>query len=220
MKRISLLIAISFLMFLPGFSQAQLAVLRDNGTGNPILTNAYREVKGSPYFEEFKMGTILLPNGQTVEGLQIALNAFENTMEYKLEGTLFSYAPEKIAGFKYDSESGEKVEFTSEFTIPTLGKKRFMRVLEKGKYTLLHHQYKLMMDDVSATYGAQAAKAFQNQEEFFIVKDGSVYLFKNKSKDLQQIFGEDAARANSIIKEQKLNLKSQADISRLIRQLN
>lgn len=220
MRKFSFIITITFLLFLPVLSNAQLAVLRDNGTGNPILTNAYREVKGSQYFEEFRMGTLVLPNGQTVDGLQIALNGYENTLEYKFEGSLFSYSPEKLAGFFYSTESGEKIEFTSEFTIPTLSKKRFLRVLEKGKYTLLLHQYKLMLDDVSATYGAQGAKVFQNQEEFFIEKDGEIFLLKNKGKDLQKIFGNDVDKVNTIIKSQKLNLKNQSDVVALIRQLN
>lgn len=220
MKRISSLIAVLFVFLFPGLSKAQLSVLRDNGTGNPIMTSPYREVKGSQYIEDFKEGIIYLPNGQKVEGLRIALNGYEHTLEYKLEGNLYAYPADKLAGFSYLSESGETLEFTSEFEIPTLSEKRFLRVLEKGKYTLLLHQYKIMTDDVMATYGAQAAKVFQDQEEFFIVKDGEVSLLKNKSKDLQQIFGEDFDKVNSIIKEQRLNLKSQADIQKLIKQLN
>jgi hypothetical protein len=220
MIKFSLIIAVSFVLFYPFYSQAQLAVLRDNGTGNPIITNPYKEVKGSAYVEEFKIGTLLLSNGQKVEELMIALNGYDNTLEYKLSGDLFAYSPEKLAGFTFTSESGELVEYTSDYVIPTLSKRRFLKVLEKGKYTLLQHQYKIMVDDVSATYGAQGAKVFQAQEDFFIVKDDKVFLFKNKSKDMQQIFGEDFGKVNSIVKEQKLNLKDLSDLQELIRQLN
>lgn len=220
MNKFSFVIIIAFVLSIPTFSLAQLAVLRDNGTGNPILSNPYREVKGSPYFDDFKLGVLLLPNGQRVEGLQIALNGYENTLEYKLEGSLFAYTPDKLAGFSYSAANGEQVVFTSEYTIPTLSKRRFLRVLERGKYTLLLHQYKLMMDDVTATYGAQAAKAFQNQEEFFVAKEDKILLLRGKSKDIQEIFGEDAEKASSIIKNQKLNLKNQPDVIALIKQVN
>jgi hypothetical protein len=194
--------------------------LRDNGTGNPIMTNPYREVKGSPYLDDFKPGILYLPNGQKVEGLQIALNGYEHTLEYKLEGNLYAYTADNLPGFSFVTDSGESMEFTSEYVVPTLGKKRFLQKLESGKYSLFLHQYKIMTDDVGATYGAQAAKIFQNQEDFFIVKEGEIYLFKTKSKDLQQIFGEDLEKVNTLIKEQKLNLKDQADLQALIRQLN
>ncbi|MCU0399467.1 MAG: hypothetical protein MUE75_00450 [Algoriphagus sp.] len=199
---------------------AQLAILRDNGTGNPILTSPYREVKGTHYIEDFKIGTMYLPNGQKVEGLQLALNGYENTLEYKLDGSLFAYTADKLAGFAFTSPSGELIEYTTEYVIPTLSKRRYLKVVEKGKYTLLHHQYKIMTDDVTATYGAQAAKVFQNQEEFFVARDGEVFLLKNKPKDLEQIFRDDSGKVSTLIKSQKTNFKNPEDLKSLIRQLN
>lgn len=199
---------------------AQLSILRDNGTGNPILTSPYREVKGTHYIEDFRIGTIYLPNGQKVEGLLLALNGYENTLEYKLDGSLFSYTAEKLAGFAFATDSGELVEYTTEYVIPTLSKRRFLKIIEKGKYTLLHHQYKIMTDDVNSTYGAQAAKVFQNQEEFFIVRDGEIFLLKNKLKDLEVIFGEESSKVAAIIKSQKTNFKNAESLKSLIHQFN
>jgi len=213
-----------FLLLLVGLlplrSVAQLSLLRDNGTGLPITTNPYREVKGSAYLEDFTKGKIFLPDGQWVEGLQIALNAYENTLEYKLEGSLFSYTSDKLSGFTYTSATSGPVEFTSAYELPTLKEKRFVRVLENGNYSLLLHTYKIMVDDPSATYGAQAAKVFQPQQELFVVSGGKVYLMKGKEKDLNEIFGQDAAKAGEWIKSQKLNVKDVDDMRALIRQLN
>ncbi|WP_035467841.1 hypothetical protein [Algoriphagus mannitolivorans] len=220
MKRFSFLILMILTGFCSGQVFAQLAVLRDSGTGIPITTNPYREVKGSAYFQEFKQGVLELKDGRRVEGLQIALNGYEHTLEYKLEGNLFAYSPEKLKGFSFLNDMGEETKYTSEFTLPTLSKKRFLQVVEEGKYTLLLHSYKIMVDDVAATYGAQAAKAFQNQEDFFIAKDGVLYLVKNKSKDLEEVFGEDYNKAMSIQKSQKLNFKSLSDLAVLVRALN
>ena len=77
-----------------------------------------------------------------------------------------------------------------------------------------------MTDDVNATYGAQAAKVFQNQEEFFIVRDGEIILLKNKSKDLEEIFGAESSKVAAIIKSQKTNFKNPEDLKSLIRQIN
>jgi hypothetical protein len=220
MRNISYVIALLFGVFVSESSFAQLSLLRDNGTGNPIMTNPYTEVKGSQYINEFRQGILYLANGQKVEGLQIALNGYENTLEYKLEGNLYSYSPENLPGFSIVSESGELEEFTSEYVIPTLSKKRFLKKLEAGKYGLYLYPFKIMTDDVGSTYGAQASKVFQNQENLFIVKDGKIVLFKTKTKDMQVIFGDDFEKANAIIKDQKLNLKNPEDVRVLIRQLN
>ena len=204
---------------LPMSSFAQMTLLRDNGTGMPITANPFAGVKGSPYFDEFKKGIIYLATGQKVEGLSIALNAYSNTLEYKLEGGLFAYTPEKVTGFSYPPEAGGS-EYTSAYVVPTLKSKRFLKIMEKGSYTLLYHGYKTMTDDPSATYGAQASKVFQDQEEFFVVVNEKVMLMKNKEKDLQQIFGADLAKATAFIKSERIDFKKSGDLQTLIRHMN
>ena len=200
-------------------SFAQMTLLRDNGTGMPITANPFLGVKGSPYFDEFKKGIIYLATGQKVEGLSIALNAYSNTLEYKLEGGLFAYTPEKVTGFSYLLEAGGS-EYTSAYVVPTLKSKRFLKIVEKGTYTLLFHAYKTMTDDPSATYGAQASKVFQDQQEFFVVVNEKVMLMKNKEKDLQQIFGAEVAKATSYIKSERIDFKKSEDLQSLIRHMN
>ena len=204
---------------LPMSSFAQMTLLRDNGTGMPITANPFAGVKGSPYFDEFKKGIIYLATGQKVEGLSIALNAYSNTLEYKLEGGLFAYTPEKVTGFSYLPEASGS-EYTSAYVVPTLKSKRFLKIVEKGTYTLLYHVYKTMTDDPSATYGAQASKVFQDQEEFFVVVNEKVMLMKNKEKDLQQIFGADLAKASAFIKSERIDFKKSGDLQALIRHMN
>jgi hypothetical protein len=212
-----------FLLLLVGLfpmsSFAQMTLLRDNGTGMPITANPFVGVKGSPYFDEFKKGVIYLASGQKVEGLSIALNAYSNTLEYKLEGGLFAYTTEKVTGFSYPPEAGGS-EYTSAYVVPTLKSKRFLKIVEKGTYTLLYHAYKTMTDDPSATYGAQASKVFQDQEEFFVVVNEKVMLMKNKEKDLQQIFGADLAKATAFIKSERIDFKKSGDLQALIRHMN
>ncbi len=212
-----------FLLLLVGLlplqSLAQLALLRDNGTGLPITANPYGGVKGSAYLEDFKKGILYLKTGQKVEGLYVALNSYNSTLEYKLEGGLFAYTPDKLVGFSIPIDGGSK-EFTSEYVLPTLKVQRFVQVLEKGKYTLLFHPYKIMTDDPSATYGAQASKVFQDYEEFFVAVNGKVFLVKNKEKDLKEAFGSDFEKVQTIIKSQKVNFKNAEELKSLIRQLN
>lgn len=161
-----------------------------------------------------------MKTGLKVDGLSIALNSYQNKLEYKLEGGLFSYGVDKLTGFSYLSSSGEQVEFTSDFEIPTLKKKRFLQVLEKGKYTLLFHPYKTLTDDPSATYGAQAAKVFQDEQDVFVAVDGKVFLLKNKEKILKEAFGADTEKAMALIKSQKVNFNKLETVRVLIQELN
>jgi len=204
----------------PIVSFGQIALLRDNGTGMPITANAYSGVKGSAYLEDFNKGVLYLINGLKVEGLNIALNAYQNNLEYKLDGGQFSYGPDRLTRFTYTSASGELVEFTSEYEIPTMKKKRFVQVIEKGKYTLLFHPYKIMTDDPSATYGAQAAKVFQDEQDIFVAVEGKLFVLRNKEKSLKEAFGSDAEKAIAFIKSQKVNFKEMNELRALIQELN
>lgn len=211
------LLVISY--WLPLQSVAQLTMLRDNGTGLPITANAYGGVKGTPYLQDFKKGILYLKSGQKVEGLYVAFNTYNNTLEYKLEGGLFAYSTDKLVGFTLP-QGEESVEFTSEYLLPTLKTQRFVQLLEKGKYTLLFHPFKIMTDDPTATYGAQASKVFQDYEEFFVAVDGNVFLLRNKEKELKAIFGKDVEKALSLIKTQRVNFKEMGDLRRFIHQMN
>jgi hypothetical protein len=218
MKKIIVFILLGVSPFVTSYGQ--MAILRDNGTGMPITANPYIGVKGSAYLEDFKKGVLYLNNGLKVEGLQIALNAYSNNLEYKIDGGQFSYGPDKLTKFTYSSSSGELIEFTSEYEVPTIKKKRFVQVVEKGKYSLLYHPYKVMTDDPSATYGAQAAKVFQDEQDIFVAVDEKVYLLKNKEKVLKEVFGSDAEKAIAFIKSQKVNFKEMNELKALIQELN
>jgi hypothetical protein len=217
MKKIIFLILLGLS---PLLSSGQLAVLRDNGTGIPITANEYIGVKGSPYLEEFHKGTMYLKTGLKVDGLFIALNSYQNKLEYKLDGALYSYGIDKLTGFSYPSTSGEVIEFSSDYEIPTLKKKRFLQVLEKGKYTLLFHPYKILTDDPSATYGAQAAKVFQDEQDLFVAIDGKVFLLKNKEKILKEAFGAETEKVMALIKSLKVNFNKIETVRVLIQELN
>jgi hypothetical protein len=77
-----------------------------------------------------------------------------------------------------------------------------------------------MTDDPSATYGAQASKVFQEEQDFFVAVDGKVYLLRNKEKDLKEAFGADLEKAMALIKSQKVNFKNKEEVWGLIQQLN
>jgi hypothetical protein len=53
------LLVILMFLGLTNISFCQLQVLRDQGTGNPVMANPYPEVKGSPYWSEFEIGKII-----------------------------------------------------------------------------------------------------------------------------------------------------------------
>lgn len=220
MKTTNLILLFCICGLVSNTSFAQLALMRDTGTGNPIVANPYIEVKGTPYLSDFVAGVLILPDSQRVDNIMISVNGYDNTLEYKLNGMLFAYNPNKLKGFILPGATGQAEAFTSQYLLPNFGEKRFVQVLEEGRYTLVNYRYKVMVDDVSAGYGAQSSKVFQDESMYYIARDGKTFVVKNKSKSLQEIFGDDYGKAEGIINLHDLDIKNDVDLLFLLKTLN
>ncbi|WP_246611576.1 hypothetical protein [Arthrospiribacter ruber] len=199
---------------------AQLQMLRDQATGNPVMANPYPEVKGSQYWTEFDSGTIIFSDKDTLSDVVIAFNAFNHTLEYRQGRELMAYSPGKINGFILNPSSNPQL-YRSGYDIPGTGKNRFVEVLVDGDYTLVNHKYKKMIDDPGATYGSQRAKAFSNAEDLYVFKDGEAFLWKTRKKIMVEYFGDEVYKTiNELSNKYNLDLKEKADIRRLIMLLN
>ncbi len=199
---------------------AQLQMLRDQGTGNPVLSNPYPEVKGSPYWSEFEIGSIVFSEKDTASNLMIAFNAFNHTLVYQMDRDLMAYSPGKINGFILGKNSSNQI-FRSGYMVPGIGSNRFVEVLVDGEFTLVNHKFKKMVDDPGATYGSQQSKTFQNAEELILYKGGEAYIWKPRKKNLIGFFGEDGyKKINNMANSYGLDLKEINDVKRLVMLLN
>lgn len=199
---------------------AQLQVLRDQGTGNPVMSNPYPEVKGTPYWSEFEMGSIVFSEKDTATNLMIAFNAYNHTLVYQLDRELMAYSPGKINGFILGKNNSNQI-FRTGYMIPGIGTNRFVEVLVDGELTLVNHKFKKMVDDPGATYGSQQSKTFQSVEELIVFKDREAFIWKPRKKNLSGFFGEDGyKKINDIAKSYVLDLKDKNDVKRLVMLLN
>ncbi|MCL6261141.1 hypothetical protein M3O96_18710 [Aquiflexum sp. TKW24L] len=199
---------------------AQLKLLKDDASGGrPITSNPYAEFKGSAYLLDFEVGSILFSEKDTAKNMIIAFNAYDNTLEQKMDGNLLAFIPSKISGFILNTGSKPR-EFRSGYSIPKIGSNVFVEILVDGEYTLISHHFKTLGDDVNAAYGSQKSKAFQNVEQLYVVKDGNALMLKTKPKFLQETFGSDTPKVNKLIKDYSLDIKERSDVIRLVRLLN
>lgn len=219
MKKFSLLLSVVYVCSF-GFASAQLQLMRDQATGNPVMANPYPEVKGSQYWTEFDQGSIIFSEKDTAEEVVIAFNAFNHTLEYREGRELMAYSPGRINGFILNAKSAPQL-FRSGYNIPGIGSNRFVEILVDGDYTLVNHKYKKMIDDPGATYGSQRAKAFSNTEDLYVFKDGEAFLWKPRKKALVGFFGDEGySLINDLSNIYKLDLKDKNDIRRLIMLMN
>ncbi|MGY6744025.1 MAG: hypothetical protein ACXIUQ_14895 [Cecembia sp.] len=221
MKKFSLsLLVCAFLAVITNSAFAQLQMLRDAGTGNPVLSNPYPDVKGSPYWMEFETGSIIFSERDTANNLVIAFNAFNHTLVYQMDRELMAYGPGKINGFILGRD-GNRQLYRSGYMVPGMGTNRFVEVLVDGEYTLVSHKFKKMVDDPGATYGSQRAKTFQNAEDLIVYKDGEAFIWRPRKKNLTGFFGDEGyKKINDLSNSYGLDLKEKSDVRRLIMLLN
>jgi hypothetical protein len=219
MKKFSLLFLLIAFIYTNN-ALAQLQMMRDQATGNPVMANPYPEVKGSQYWTEFDQGSIIFSERDTAEEVVIAFNAFNHTLEYRDGRELMAYSPGRINGFILNAKSAPQF-FRSGYNIPGVGTNRFVELLVDGEYTLVSHKYKKMIDDPGATYGSQRAKAFSNVEDLYVFKDGEAFLWKTRKKAMVEFFGDEVYKSiNELSNTYNLDLKEKTDIRRLIMLLN
>jgi hypothetical protein len=218
MKKVSLLQLVCLLILsFPAFGQLQM--LRDNATGVPITANPFIGVKGSPYLGDFEIGDIIFSGTDTASNVMIAFNAYNHTLEYKHQGELLAFVPGKIQGFA-KKDNGSVRYFRTGIPLPGIGQNRFVEVLEEGNYSLVRHTYKVMVDDVTTTYGTQKSKSFEMREDLYVLKDGNTMLMKTKKKNLQEIFGSDFLKVEELVKKHQFDLKSANQLKSLLQILN
>ncbi|WP_113926304.1 hypothetical protein [Cognataquiflexum aquatile] len=220
MNKFSLkVIAVLLLTGLIHPAMAQLKLLKDNASGGrPVIISPFADVEGSPYLLDFQYGSILFFEKDTLPNQVIAFNAYENTLEQRKEdGKFVSFESTKIEGFILNDGNSLR-QFRSGYDIPKVGKNIFAEVHVDGKYTFISHHFKIIGDVVSANYGSQKSKSFQDVEQYYIVKDGKVILLKSKS--INEIFGQDAAEVSKFVKNHGIDFKNQSEITILIKMIN
>ncbi|EKB48020.1 hypothetical protein [Cecembia lonarensis] len=221
MKKFSLSLLVYTVLLIPYHAAfAQLQMLRDQGTGNPVMANPYPEVKGTPYWMEFGMGSIIFSERDTASNLVIAFNAFNHTLVYQMDRDLMAYSPGKVNGFILGRGPNAQV-FRTGYMVPGIGPNRFVEVLVDGDYTLVNHKFKKIVDDPGATYGSQRSKVFQNAEDLIVYKDGEAFVWRARKKNLERFFGVDGyKKLKDLSNSYGLDLKEKSDVRRLIMLLN
>ena len=123
----------------------------------------------------------------------------------------------------YSSSTGKKeVHFRSGYPVNgRLLKETFYEVLEDGaKFQFVAYRFTYLAD--SYRYGGQSKKVFTENEELYIydVAFGKISKIKRSESSLAEAFPDLKDKISTIIRDQKLKLKSNDDIKKIIAELN
>ena len=185
--------------------------------GRVVTEMAYTDVDGSPYLvEEFNKGIVrTAKDDQVYDGIPMRYDAYKDELEYEKDGKYYRLGPEIVS---FSIPTGDALyEFRRGF--PAVGdftENNFYQVLHDGNTKLLKHYGKRMREE-KAYNSATTTKRFDDVEQLYVLKGGTMYpIKKNDKKELLKLLSDEKNLMNYVIKEEQLNFKTEGDMVKLL----
>lgn len=196
-----------------------------NIRGRPFTNPDASNIEGSPLLnQDWGKGTVYFKDGAVAQNIDLKFNLEKNELYFNRDGEMFVFN-DPILSFRmnYSSSSGKKeVHFRSGYPLNgRLLKETFYEVLEDGaKFHFIAYRFSYLAD--SYRYGGQSKKVFTENEELYIydVAFGKISKIKRSESALVEVLPDLKEKITAIIRDQKLKLKSNEDIKKIIAELN
>lgn len=180
----------------------------------------YSELSGSPYLSnDWIKGTIILGDGKVVDNLDIKFDQFTDAILYKNDKGEELEVAEPVKEFKVNIKNTDRL-FRSGFKpAGNNTETNFYEVLVDGNLKFVKRLKKEIM--TTRDYNATSdTKSVTEKISYYIVKDNQPILVSKNEKVILETIGEMENELNDFIKQNKLKLKDEADILKVIAQYN
>lgn len=196
-----------------------------NIRGKPFTNPDASNIEGSPLLnQDWGKGTVYFKDGAVAQNLDLKFNLEKNELYFNREGEMFLFN-DPIMSFRmnYSSGSGKKdVHFRSGYPVNgRLLKETFYEVLEDGaKFHFVAYRFTYLAD--SYRYGGQSKKVFTENEELYVfdVAFGKMVKVKRSEASLVEALPDYKEKIISVISNNKLKMKSNEDVKKVIAELN
>lgn len=190
--------------------------LRNNTTGG-VNTNLPPNLEGSPYLtEDFRSGKVYTENEAPYPAM-MRYNAYQDEIQVQGPNGISSlfmrdYVWAEINGETFKIESFENGSGSS---------KGYFVELNQGKMRLLKRYNKVFKESqpASSSYSQAKPPRFEDDITYYLAQEGNpAQEVKLKKKDILNVLS--SKEAESFIKENKLGLKSEDEVVRVLNYLN
>ena len=177
-------------------------------------------MKGSPFLsDQWAKGTVKFLNDSVSKPIDLKFDLVGDIVLFKneKEETLELVEPIKEFTITYLKDGFSSVKlFRSGFKpINENTVKSYYEVLSDGKIIFVKRIIKTIMEEAGYN-SAQISKTFIEKPYYYIVKDNLPLSVKLNLKDIVALLPDKATELNDYSKKNKLNLKDQIDVAKLI----
>lgn len=228
MKRFTIRVTLSFLfsyVLTTNLStMAQSAIVSDI-QGRPFLAKSYTDVKGSPYlFDGWFKGVVKLMNGTVYESIDLMYNQIKDELIFKASENQAQTFTLPIYEFTLRQSEKDVIllekKFRRGFTpVDGASDMAFYEVLADGKTLLLKRTSKVIFEELP--YGSSTKlQTIKDNVYYYINTSGKLIKIKKDKKQILTALNIHTAELEMYIKGNKLDLKQDTDLVKLISYYN
>lgn len=196
--------------------QTALAQYTEDFRAKAVLEKTYTDVKGSPYlFDDWSLGVVKMASGSSYKDMSLKYDQVTGELIFKDKTGKAQGFADPVAEFKIIDKSNAFRIFRSGYkSIDNNSDKSFYEVLYDGGTTLLRDPKKNIVEH-RAYNSSTAVKSIVETPAYYVVLNGQVIKIKKDKKAILAVLS-NSAQLEKYIQDNKLNLKDDADLAKLM----
>lgn len=195
-------------------SAAQISYLQDPISATVFNTERYSEIKGFPYLlNKWVPGTATTDKG-TYNKVLLKLDVYNNTLVFEKDDMPYEFQ-DPIKSFTLNPSSKDTLHFRKGISGGGLRPDQFVQILAEGpKANAYRSDIKLVSEMSEVNKGM--VKTFNTSVRYYIVKNNTPVLVRLNKKEVLAQLSDQEAKIASFMDENKIILKREEDLGRII----
>ena len=185
------------------------------------FTSGYEGVRGTPnIFEDFRSGNIYFSNKTSISNISINYDCYNDHVMYSDQDKIYILNSQNIEYFTITGNEPETSFLFKQVFLPSEKKIVFLHIISNKKSILFKRYLKEFIEaDYTGPYNANRRyDEYIDKEKYYIkLPDKEIFQIKSRGKSIKEIFGDQYSLIRDFIKKEKINLKDDNDLVRLIK---
>ncbi|QCR23641.1 hypothetical protein [Pontibacter sp. SGAir0037] len=193
--------------------------------GSTLRIGQYESINGSPYlYDEWERAIIKFADGEIFQVEKLKYDQISNQLIFSNKDGIAMAFIKPVVQFEFMSDSDDSKnnrKFKNGYPVILGGTEAsYYEVLAEGKITLLKRSYKAIREEKSYNSATINKNIIENTNYFvYNTTDNKIMRFKKDSKGIMAILN-NSKEAESYLKENKLDIKKDSDLIKLITYYN
>lgn len=202
-------------------AQAQILQLQDPVSSKNFNSEKYAGIRGTPFLQEKWNRGIVITNNGVYNDLELKIDLFDSKVYFNKNDESFELL-DQIIGLKlYPKwpDTSAALSFMRGINQNSIKPEQYVQILV-GSGTVQFYRSDIKQLTEMSEINAGMVKTFANTSRYYIKKGDQYKLIKLAKEEVLPFLQDKEAAVNSLITDQKLNLKKESDIVKLLQGYN